>query len=59
VSATEIRSYQDLYPQTAPGALLADRGEGAMAEAWRVARAETFARVTKPEAMRGLGAHAA
>lgn len=59
VSATEIRSYQDLYPQTAPGALLADRAEGAMAEAWRAAQADTFARVIKREAVRGIKANAA
>lgn len=59
VNATEIRSYQELYPQTAPGALLSDRAEGTMAEAWRVARADSFARATTPVPMRGYGMSAA
>ena len=42
VSSMEIRSYHELYPPTAPGALLGEDVKGPMAEDWQMARAESF-----------------
>ena len=42
VSSMDIRSYHELYPPTAPGLLLAEQVQGPMAEAWQMARAESF-----------------
>lgn len=59
VRATDVRSYEDLYGQTTPGSLLNARAEGALLEAWRASRAETFARVSTAEAPPGFGVRAA
>lgn len=42
VSPMEIRSYHDLYPPAAEGALLANHVTGPMAAAWQMARADSF-----------------
>lgn len=42
VSPMEIRSYHDIYPPAAEGALLANHVTGPMAAAWQMARAESF-----------------
>ncbi len=42
VSAMEIKSYADIYPQLEPGALLAESVSGSMARAWQAASAHQF-----------------
>ncbi len=44
VSATEVRSYADLYPQLVPGELLEGSRYHVHAEAWNLARPDTFQR---------------
>ncbi|MEO7363139.1 MAG: FMN-binding glutamate synthase family protein [Gemmatimonadaceae bacterium] len=42
VNSMEIRSYHELYPPTSAGSLLAETVMGSMADAWEMARADSF-----------------